>query len=93
MREQKTEIQLKKQSDLTESNNKLRWFCVAENYECKTVILKKDWYEKTSTGITKNGNWIHTVKSRTTKEFYIISDTDYQKIITKFSNRNKHLIK
>lgn len=93
MRDTKSAADIKRSIALGEANNKLRWFCVSEKYECATVTLPKGWYEKTSTGITKNDNWIHTIKSKETKEFYIISDTDYQKIITKYKSRNKHLIK
>jgi hypothetical protein len=91
MAKQKTTRELETQAALTKLNESLGWFCVGEDYECKTITLKADWYYITGTGETPNGNWIRTVKSRTTGEFYRLSDVDYQKIITKFKNRNKHL--
>ncbi|NQY44183.1 MAG: hypothetical protein HRT87_12675, partial [Legionellales bacterium] len=68
MSKQKTTRELKVQEDLTKLNESIGWFNVPESYNCATVILPKDWYYITSTGKTKNDNWVHTVKSRTTKE-------------------------
>jgi len=91
MRDIKTKRQLEIQNKLSILNNSLRWFCVEKDFECKIMILPRDWYEKVSTGISKKGNWIHTVKSRTTKEFYRLSDVDHKNIIIKFKDKNKHL--
>jgi len=75
-----------------EENNKLRWFCVVNDFKCGLITLKKDWYEKTGTGKTKNENWLHSIKSRTSKELFTISDVDYLKIIDTFKEKNKHLL-
>ena len=85
---------IKKESlRLTEEHNKLRWFCVNSNFECNGLVLKRGWYEKVGTGLTKNCNWIHDIKLRDTKYYFTISDLDYKKIITKFEYANNHLIK
>lgn len=92
MKKPKTEREKQLMKELGEANNKLRWFCVVQDFECKTLMLRKDWYEKIGTYKTKEDNWIHKIKARTSKEFYTISDFDYLKIINTFTDKNIHLI-
>jgi hypothetical protein len=92
MTKPKNKLQLEAQDKLSKLNNSLRWFCVEKDFECKTAALSPDWYEKVGSSKTKNDHWIHTIKSRTLKEYFKLSDVDYVKIITKFKNKNKHLI-
>jgi len=91
MKKPLTEREKNTMKDLVELNNSLRWFCVSEDFECKTLTLKKDWYEKHGTYLTKDDNWMHKIKSRTKKEYFTISDIDYLKIISKFKGRNIHI--
>ena len=85
---------MKKESlRLTEEHNKLRWFCVNSDFECNGLVFKRGWYERVGTGLTKNNKTVHSIKPRGTKDYFVMSDLDYKKIITKFEYANKHLRK
>ncbi len=87
----RTEKEKERMKELGEVNNKLRWFFVSSNFECKLFTLSGGWYEKVSTGKTKNDNWIHKIKHKRTADVFTISDIDYLKIIDTFKDKNKHL--
>lgn len=97
MRKQLTARQKEAMDNLAKENNKLRWLCVVQPFKCKLLIKRKlltlgrGWYELTSSG-NINGNWMHKVKKRDSKEYYTVSDKDYMKIINTFKKENNHLL-
>ena len=92
MKKPKTEREKQLMKELGEANNKLRWFFIYKSFQCKLLNLDGGWYEKVSTGKTKNDKWIHSVKHKRTGDTFTVSDFDYLKIIDTFKDKNEHLI-
>lgn len=93
MSNKRTVKEKKEMFRLSEVNNKLRWFCVEQPFDCKQITLRIGWYEMTGSTFTEANNWVHYIKLRGTKENIRISDVDYKKIIKAFPEKNKHLEK
>lgn len=87
-----THKEKERMKELGEKHNKLRWFYVEQTFIRDELTLVRGWYEKTGTGLTKGGKYIHDVKHKSTKDTFTISDFDYIKIIDTFKEKNKHLI-
>lgn len=92
MRDVRTHKEKERMKELGEKHNKLRWFYVEQPFVRDGLKLVRGWYEKTATGLTKGGKYIHDVKHKSTKDKFTISDVDYMKIIDTFEDKNKHLI-
>lgn len=90
-KKKKTKRYLELQDALAKHNNSLRWFVLPKSFKCVTRVLNRGWYEKTSSGKTKDDNWIHTIKYKEDKTYFVISDSDYLKIINKYKEHNIHL--
>ena len=87
----KTEKEKEIEKELSTYNNKFRWFYIHEDFEAKFIILKKGWYEMVGTRITMEGNCNHDIKLKDSKDYFLISETDYLKALNQFRELNKHL--